>query len=217
MPQTSTAQTDLKKSLTHILWMGGSPCSGKTSVARILTGEYGLRSYHCDEAFAEHQQRITPGRQPMLTKWTRTAWNELWMQTPKILVAEAIACYQEHFQLVVTDLLSLPQPEPMLVEGTCLLPGSVHTVLSSRSAAVWMVPTERFQKAHYAGRGPWVQAILNECAKPEQAYQNWMGRDVAFARWVTSTADELGLRTVPIDGSRTIAENARLVADHFGL
>lgn len=117
----------------------------------------------------------------------------------------------------MTDLLSLPQSEPILVEGTCLLPRCVHTVLSSRSAAVWMVPTEGFQRAHYASRGLWVQAILNECATPEQAFENWMGRDVAFARWVVSTADELGLRTIPIDGSRTIAESARLVADLFGL
>jgi hypothetical protein len=117
----------------------------------------------------------------------------------------------------VSDLLSLPQSEHILVEGTCLLPRCVHTVLSSRSAAVWMVPTEGFQRAHYASRGLWVQTILNECATPEQAFENWMGRDVAFARWVVSTADELRLKTIPIDGSRTIAESARLVAGLFGL
>ena len=175
IPETNTAQTELKKSLAHILWMGGSPCSGKSSVARILSSQYGLRTYHCDEAFAEHQQRFTANRQPLLTKWTHTAWNELWMQPPQVLVAEAIGCYQEHFELVVADLRSLPRSEPILVEGTCLLPNSVHPLLSSRDAAVWIVPTEEFQKVHYASRGPWARRwqahtrAAARCARPPGA------------------------------------------------
>lgn len=42
-----------------------------------------------------------------------------------------------------------------------------------------------------------------------------MDRDVAFARWVARSAAELGLKLIEVDGKRTIAENAHIVAQHF--
>ena len=217
MPEGSIPPAELRRYLSHVFWMGGSPCSGKSSVARKLADEYGLRAYHCDEASADHQQRLTIDRQPMLHKWTHSSWNELWMRPVDILLAEAIACYQEHFQLVVKDLLTLPRSKPLLAEGTCLLPGSVNEVLSSRDQAIWIVPTETFQKAHYRDRGPWVDAILSECADPDRAFQNWMDRDAESARWVTRATDELGLTNLLVNGKRSLADNTRLVAEHFRL
>jgi 2-phosphoglycerate kinase len=83
--------------LTHVYWMGGSPCLGKSSVTMLLAKRYRLLAYHCDDAFATHRQRISRDRHPMLYKWTQTSWNVLWIQPAKALVLEAIACYQEHF------------------------------------------------------------------------------------------------------------------------
>ena len=210
-------QRSRKELLAHVLWLGGSPCSGKSSIARLLATGGQLRTYHCDDEFPKHQQRLTPRQQPTMHKWTITAWDELWMQPPGILLDEAISAYREHLSLVVDDLLALPGPTPILAEGTCLLPGDVHALLSRPEQAIWLVPTEGFQRSHYPDRGSWVQDILNQCEQPEQALQNWMDRDVAFARWVEQSAGELGLRLVRVDGKRSIAENAQLVARHFGL
>jgi len=206
-----------KERLAHVLWLGGSPCSGKSSIARLLASEGQLRTYHCDDEFPRHQQRITPQQQPTMDKWTTTAWNELWMQPPETLLAEAIAAYREHLAMVVDDLQALPGTAPILAEGTCLLPNEVHALLSHPRQAIWLVPTEEFQRAHYAKRGPWVQELVSQCEQPEQAFQNWMDRDVAFAKWVEQSTGELGLRVVTVDGKRTIADNVQLVARHFGL
>ena len=70
----------LKKSLAHVFWIGGSPCSGKSCIAEMLAETYGLRVYHADDAFEGHRKLVTAHQQPMLHKWINTAWNELWMQ-----------------------------------------------------------------------------------------------------------------------------------------
>jgi hypothetical protein len=57
----------------------------------------------------------------------------------------------------------------------------------------------------------------SRCTNPDQAFQNWMDRDVAFARWVGTQTQELGLELMKVDGRRTITENAMLVAEHFQL
>jgi 2-phosphoglycerate kinase len=197
--------------------MGGSPCSGKSSIAAILAERYGLRTYHVDEAYKEHRQHLVPANHPCMHKWTTTPWDELWMQPAEVLLREAIACYSEHFELVLKDLLAMPRSAPVLVEGTALLPDRVSGLLLNHHQALWVVPTEAFQRDHYPKRGAWVKSVLNQCRDPEQALQNWMDRDVAFARWVVQRAAALGLTLVEVNGQRTIAENASVVAEHYQL
>lgn len=226
VPHESTAGTgspalgyeQLRQDLTHVYWMGGSPCSGKSSIAPLLAEPYGLQTYHVDDAYnRRHRHQIVPGLHPTLHKWTTNPWNALWMQPPDVLLAEAIASYGEHFRLILADLLALTRSAPVLVEGTALLPDRVLDVLCHPHHAIWIVPTEQFQREHYPRRGPWVQGILSACDDPGRALRNWMGRDVAFARWVTRRAGALGLALLEVDGEHDISHNAARVAAHFRL
>ena len=208
---------DLRDQLAHVLWIGGSPCSGKTSIANLLADQYGLAIYHVDEMFDRHRQRVTPQDQPNLHKWTHTPWNALWMQPGETLLREALGCYGEQLEMIVADLLERTSKETILVEGSSLLPNRVAELLRKREQGIWIVPTEGFQRARYRERGGWVQGILGECQDPEGAYRNWMDRDVAFGRWVRERASELGLQVLEVSGRRTIEANAEIVARHFRL
>ena len=35
--------------LSHILWIGGSPCAGKSTVADIIRDRYGIVLYQADD------------------------------------------------------------------------------------------------------------------------------------------------------------------------
>lgn len=197
-----------------MFWLGGSPCAGKTSIGDILAARFDLDVYSVDEAFEAHAQKFDPELHPTLTRWRASSWNQRWMQPLETLVRDVIACYQEHFTLILADVLSMPKDRPLLVEGTALLPRQVAGVLAERSRAIWVVPTPDFQTEHYARRG-WVPGVLEQCDEPEAAFHNWMERDAGFARWLTSEVEALGLELLRVDGQRTIEENAEAVASHF--
>jgi 2-phosphoglycerate kinase len=209
--------TDSRERLDHVLWIGGSPCSGKTSIAELLAEQHGLPLYHVDEMFERHRQRVSLAVHPNLYKWTHTGWNSLWMQSGEVLLAEAIGCYREQFEMVVEDLAERGSEELVLAEGSSLLPGSVAKVMVGREQGIWIVPTEEFQRARYRERGSWVEGILAECDDPETAYRNWMDRDVAFGQWVRGQAEKLDLEVLEVSGRRSIASNAEIVAAHSGL
>jgi hypothetical protein len=136
----------------------------------------------------------------------------------EVQIAAEIACYRDEFGMIVEDLLALDRSKSIIVEGAALLPDLVSGLLPGRSRAVWVVPTEGFQREHYTlEKRPWVRDILRHCQDPTQAFANWMDRDVGFAEWVARRARELDLALLMVDGKRTIAENAGLVARHFGL
>jgi uridine kinase len=198
-----------------IFWLGGSPCSGKSSIAEILAEQFDLRVYKCDDYFDTHLQRTTPEDQPHFYHIGQMSWDEIWMRPIAEQVISEIAIYREQFSMILEDLQAIPDDRPILVEGAALLPDLVAPLLSRSEQAIFIIPTERFQKKMYAQRD-WIQNILEQCSQPEQAFQNWMNRDVEFGRWVAETAVTHNLRVLTVNGSHSIAENAALVANHFG-
>jgi len=202
--------------LKKVFWLGGSPCSGKSSISEILAGRFDLDVYHVDEAFETHRQGLNPAQQPNLSKWLASSWNERWMQPVDRLVEDAIACYREHFALIVDDIAGRPDGKSLLVEGTALLPREVAGILPNPSQAIWIVPTSSFQREHYSKREG-ARRIVEQCDESEVAFQNWMERDIRFAESIEAEVLTLDLQLLKIDGSRTIAENAEEVAGHFQL
>lgn len=208
----SEAEDWLKK----VFWVGGSPCSGKSSISEILARRFDLDIYHVDEAFETQRQRLNPAQQPALSKWLASSWNERWMQPLDSLVADAIACYREHFALIVDDIAARPGGKSLLVEGTALLPREMAEMLPNPGQAIWIVPTPSFQREHYAQR-QWARAIVEQCDDPNAALRNWMERDIRFAEWIEAEVRALDLQLLQIDGRLTIAESAQEVARHFQL
>ena len=199
-----------------MFWLGGSPCAGKSSVSEVLARRFDLDVYHVDDAFEIHVGGLNPSRQPALSAWCSSSWDERWMQPPGVLLESVIACYGEHFALILADLLATPRDKPLLVEGAALLPGRVAGLLPERSQALWMVASADFQKMYYSKR-QWARAVVGQCADPEAAFGNWMGRDARFAEWVRAEASALHLQVLEVDGGRTVEENAAAVAAHFQL
>jgi 2-phosphoglycerate kinase len=212
---TALVHDFLPGNIQHVLWLGGSPCSGKSSITDFLSKQYAIQVYHVDDAFLQHSPNFTLELYPVNYKWTHTPWQELWMQSQQELFEQAIEAYTEHLRFVFADLRNIE--EPVIAEGTSLLPDCIKPLITDVSQALWVVPTEAFQRKTYPQRGVFVAYILQHCDDPEIALQNWMDRDVAFARWVEERTRHLKLPCIRIDGRHSIEENAAFVASHFQL
>ncbi|WP_328475652.1 hypothetical protein OHA21_19885 [Actinoplanes sp. NBC_00393] len=69
-----------------------------------------------------------------------------------------------------------------------------------RDQAVWLVPTEDFQRHHYRQR-TWARDLLAAAPDPEAAFDRWMQRDALFARRVAVQARNLGYPIIIVDGT----------------
>lgn len=165
-----------EQKLENVFWLGGSPCTGKSSISGILASNVNLDVYQLMKPLKFTRDALTPRLHPTLTKWCASYWNERWMQPIDSLIKDEIACYQEHFTLILEDVISIAKHKPLLVEGTALLPGQVASVLPEQSHAVWVVATADFQRKHYSKR-EWVRGILEQCDNSAVAFNNWMERD----------------------------------------
>lgn len=204
-------------SFSHILWIGGSPCSGKTTLASLLAKQYELTVYHCDEHWEEHLERVEPDAHPTLHAIKQMTWDDIWMRPIEEQVMDVLAAYREEYEMILDDLLALPHDVPLIAEGTALLPDLVLDTISDPRQAVWVVPTEAFQRQTYRNRGEWVGQVLSQCSDPDQAFENWMARDAEFARWVARSAAALGLDVLTVSGEQPAEETAEVIARLFQL
>jgi hypothetical protein len=211
MPIDDAATTH---NFANIYWIGGSPCSGKSSVADMLVEKYGFALYRCDEAFYEHCKIVTAERQPVFHRLIHLSSEDLWMRLVAQQVEEEIALYREEFPLILEDLLAYPRTQPVLVEGAALLPECVYPFLSHPHRAIWIVPTDEFQMHHYRQRA-WAKDVVKACSDPEQAFLNWMQRDIAFAQHVSREATQRALPLLIVDGHHSLAENIARAEQHL--
>jgi len=209
-------QTDLQKLFSQAYLLGGSPCSGKSSIAEKLSAVYGFQYYKVDDHDQQHLQRCQHDTQPVMYKYSRMGWDEIWSQPLEQLLADELTFARERFAFILEDLCQFNLEKPLLLEGTALLPELVELYPLKPQNAVFMVPTREFQIQHYKQR-PWIAQILNGCQDPTQAFENWMERDALFGQEIIRQANASGFATIRVDGSIDIDRQFEQISARFGL
>ena len=206
----------LQQELSHVYWLVGPPCAGKSSLADALVATYGWQLYRCDDRYEYHASIATLELQPTFSKITRLSSEAFWMRPLALQLCEKIQAYQEEFPLILADLLAFSKTKPVVVEGSALLPGLLAPLLSSPHQAFGLVPTPAFQVKCYLQRG-WVKELVAKASGPEQTFALWMQRNVHFAAFVAQEALAHGVLAIQVDGSRSLEEHMKMVEQHFHL
>lgn len=196
--------------------LGGSPCSGKSTVAERLVSEFGLAYYRVDDYERDHIERCNPRRHPVMHQFSQKSWDDIWMRPVRQQVEEEFAFYRERFEMIVQDLQKYSDKESILLEGAALLPELLERNAADPQRVMFLVPTKAFQLHHYAQR-PWITHILKDCKDPEQAFENWMARDHLFGQEVLRQAQARNYKTMIVDGTQPPDEQYAQVAAYFGL
>lgn len=202
-------------SFANVYWLGGSACSGKTSVARLVAAAHGLALYSCDERFEEHRRRADPARHPRFCGIMDLPAEELWARPAEVQAAELLGFYEDEMEMILEDLAALPGP--VLAEGVGLLPDRIAAVLAEPWRAVWLAATPELRQRASPRRESWVQDALGRCPDPERAFSEWMERDTLVAETLEQAAHSRGLDVLVVDGRRSVEETAAEVARRLRL
>jgi adenylate kinase family enzyme len=206
----------LKENLSQTYIIGGSPCSGKSTIAEKLANEYQFRYYRVDDYYQAHVKRCNPNDHPTMYKIANMSWNEIWSRSVPIQVNDEFTFYRELFGMILDDLAVYQPGEAIILEGAALLPELIEKSIIDARKVVYMVPTKAFQIHHYSQR-EFIHQILKGCDDPEKAFGNWMLRDHQFGQEILRQAEARNYRTIVVDGSQDIDELYDRVKKQFGL
>jgi 2-phosphoglycerate kinase len=203
--------------MAQVYWLGGGSGAGKSTIARRLAAEHGLRVYSTDAAMAAHAGRIAPRDAPFLSEFKAMSMDERWVNRSPQVMLETFHWFRgEGFGLIVEDLHSLPAKPAVIAEGFRLLPHLVRPLLAAPDHAVWLLPTPEFRRAAFASRGS-LWDIAGKTSDPDKALHNLLERDRMFTDRLRQEANHLDLPVVDISTSVTEDELAHRVAALFRL
>jgi hypothetical protein len=122
----------------------------------------------------------------------------------------------EAFGLLINDLRSLPTSIIILVEGFRLLPHLVRPHMSERRHGVWLIPTPSFRRAAFAARNE-TEAFWLRATNPQRALANLLARDELFTAAVAADTQRNEMRTLSVNGARSLDATVAAIARQFGL
>jgi 2-phosphoglycerate kinase len=206
----------LQEKLRHVYWIGGGSGAGKSTIARRIATEHGLRVYATDDVMADHARRSTMEGSPLLHRFLAMDMDERWVNRPPTTMLETFHWFQgEGFNLVLDDLRCLPREPGVLVEGFRLLPRLVAPLLSVPAHAVWLLPTPAFREAVIEKRGGSSSGFLARTTDPERALRNLLKRDQMFTDALREEAARLGLSVITVDAATPEDDLVRRVTEVF--
>jgi adenylate kinase family enzyme len=211
----------IAQALSHVLWIAGSPCSGKSTISHSITRIYVFLDYHLDAWASNHFARRMAAGDAEARAFLKMSMDQRWLQRPvETLVQETITSWSRDFHLVIEDLLTLPKENMIVAEGN-FFPACVAPYLSHPQQAIWLIPTEPFceqarrQKQTELIKRQKRHDVYNEGSDPEKRLRNLIERDWQLAHYVKQQAEERHLPIYEVDGSRSPEEMTELVERHF--
>ena len=202
--------------MINIYYIGGSPCSGKSTVAEFISNKYDLHYFKVDDFLDEYIERGALLCKPICIKQKNMTPEQIWMRDPREQNIEEMQFYEEIFELIMEDIMKLSAPNGIITEGAAFLPRLVKHFGVEQKHYVSITPTAEFQVAHYKER-LWVPYVLEGCSDKEKAFNNWMDRDIMFANDVRKQCIEAEYTSFVNDGSISIDELIKKVCLHFNM
>lgn len=204
------------KLMTDIYYIGGSPCSGKSTVAEKIAERYGFHYYKVDNYLESFTVKGAEMHYPICRKLINLSPEQIWMRDSSIQKEEELQYYQEIFGFLQTELLKYQDTRPIITEGAAYLPKLMqqHNVANNRYIAI--TPTKEFQVERYKER-EWVPYVLEGCSDTKKAFENWMERDILFAQEVRLQCQIMNYSSILIDGTIAVDEIVKSVCTHFNL
>jgi dephospho-CoA kinase len=182
-------------------FIGGSPCAGKSTICDLLAARHGWQTYHCDEHYDAHLERAKPGS--ILSKFRNMTWLEAFTtRSLETMIHNELEANRELGAFALEDLSAIDSP--VMAEGMALMP-ELLVKLKPRVRAVYLIPTESFQREHYAKRD-WAQSLLATTDDPKGVFEKWMARDAANARTICDQARAFDFPVLEVDGALDVME-----------
>ena len=105
-----------------VYYIGGSPCSGKSTVAELIAKEYGLYYFKVDDFTENYVMRGAEKNKSICRKQKGMTPEQIWMRSPEEQNIEELQFYREIFEFILEDISKIDSANGIITEGAAFLP-----------------------------------------------------------------------------------------------
>jgi 2-phosphoglycerate kinase len=186
--------------MEHVFFIGGSTCSGKSTLARSLVRQRGWRHFCVDDHLGEYAARGAESGGAICAKHAGMSLPEFWMRDPEEQCEELVGFYHEVFPFALSDLVleATASDMPIVAEGIAFLPELLSESGVDFEHCAYLVTAQSLHDELYRARA-WTSQLLEGCEDRSRAFQLWMERDDLFAQHVRRQAFNSGYRVYEVE------------------
>jgi len=196
----------------EIIYISGSPCSGKSTLAGQMSKKYGFEHFEFDDYLTPFMKQLAEQGNQLCQKTLNYSMEEMWMRDPKKMCEDETRIYRDMMPLLNQKLNECSFERLVLAEGAGIMPKELKAMNVPRHRVVYIVPTKEFLITKYSQR-PWIQYFLAECSDPDTAFHNWMERDACFGRTILEEAKKFDYPAIVVDGTKTVEQVLAVVEE----
>ena len=108
--------------MIDIYYIGGSPCSGKSTVAEVISQKYNLYYFKVDDFLDKYTEMGAEKGKPICIKQKSMTPDQIWMRNPMEQSNEELQFYDEIFEFIMDDIKSVEGKNRIITEGAAFLP-----------------------------------------------------------------------------------------------
>lgn len=202
--------------MNNIYIIGGSPCSGKSTTAEILSKKHNLLYFKVDDHLNRYMQLGAERGFPLCKKIVQMTPEQIWMRDPALQCEEEFRIYEEISPFFMAELKASAKDGNVITEGAAYFPKLMKQFGIAENRYISLTPTPEFQVYHFKKR-EWISYILEGCSDKEAAFDKWMNRDILYAANVRSQCAEMGYVSLVNDGGQPVEAFVKLMEDRFEL
>ncbi len=203
---------------TKIYFIGGSPCSGKSTIAQMIADMYGMYYFKVDDYLDEYTEKGRIKGKEICTKLGGMTSQQIWMREPQIQCEEELQYYREVFEFSLDDLSKIDAPKGIITEGAAYLPELMRQSGIENNHYICITPTKKFQLSHYnLQERPFINYVLEGCIDKEKAFENWMNRDILFAESIRNQCEVTDYHSILMEGTVEVELTFSKVCTYFGI
>lgn len=200
----------------NVYYLGGSPCSGKSTAAEIIADKYGLYYFKVDDFLEKYTAMGKEKGYEICSRVSLMSPEETWMRKPEVQCEEELKIYGEMINFIMDDIKRISSDKDIIAEGAAFLPDLMRKLGIDDQHYICITPTKDFQIDHYKNR-EWVPYVLEGCSDKEKAFENWMERDALFAQSVRKQCEKTSYRSIITDENSDVNDRIKTVCRQFNL
>ncbi len=200
----------------NVYYIGGSFCSGKSTLARRLADRYAMSYYCFDDYLDEYMDLGARKGDDYLKNAYKMYGDALWMREPSVMAEESAEIFRRIYRFCYRDIRRLSANGDVIVEGAGFMPELTKKDGIAADRYLCLVSSSSFERAKYEDKN-FIRYVLAACSDAEAAKNNWMERDSLFAVRIKNSAEAEGYTVLNIDGTISEDRLQAIAEEHFGL
>ena len=210
------ADNILQHHLSHVYWVSGTCCGGKSTMTARLAAKHGMTTYYTDDLFQQHKAIATPAKQPaMLRHFIDFEWffNRPVPEYSRWLMDAAA----EEMGMVVADLLRAPNDKPIVVDTHCC-PDLLRRIAAPNHVVFLVAQPERCRREYFNREDKQdMYRCIQRMSDPARTLNNVLDTIEHVARQEYESALAGGLPCLTRDDGTVLEHRLRLVEEIFKL